>query len=56
MNDQPDPNNVMRWLTTEDCIDVTWAVLEGDLALETAIEIANERASNVGKTLEDENE
>lgn len=34
-----DPNVVMEQLTTEDCIDVVWAVLEGGDPLAYALEI-----------------
>lgn len=39
----PDPSAVMEALTTDDLIDIGWAVLEGSDALGLAMEIYNER-------------
>ena len=36
---QHDPNEVMQALSTEDCIDIVWSVLEGGDALALALEI-----------------
>ncbi len=38
-----DPNEVMEALTSEDCLDIVWAVLEGGDPLSMALEIAKER-------------
>ncbi len=36
-----DPNKVMENLSTDECIDVVWAVLEGGDALSLAIELTS---------------
>lgn len=48
MADLHDPSVVMQLLTTEDCIDIVWSVLEGpdSPAQNYAREIAEERSAD----------
>ncbi len=42
-----DPNELMELLTTEDLIEVVWAVIEGGDPLATALDLAEERERQV---------